>query len=93
MKKVLYIILLLAELVVGALLMSWAWVNIGWLPCVIIIAVWAALLAWQVVKLKKNSDAAKARKIKLNIALIMMIPSTSFIITVLWLFIVLASAF
>ena len=92
MKKVLYIILLLAELVVGALLMSWAWVNIGWLPCVIIIAVWAALLAWQVVKLKKNSDAAKARKIKLNIALIMMIPSTSFIITFLWLFIVLASA-
>ena len=92
MKKVLYMILLLAELVVGALLMSWAWVNIGWLPCVIIIAVWAALLAWQVVKLKKNSDAAKARKIKLNIALIMMIPSTSFIITFLWLFIVLASA-
>ena len=85
MKKVLYIILLLAELVVGFLLMSLAWANIGWLPCVITIAVWAALLVWQIVTLKKNSDAAKARKIKRNIALIMLIPSAMYIVMILWL--------
>ena len=69
--------------------MSLAWVNIGWLPCVITLAVWAALLAWQIVTLKKNSDAAKARKIKRNIALIMLIPSASYVVMILWLIIVL----
>ena len=93
MKKVLYILLLLAELVIGFLLLSAAWANIGWLPCVIAIAVWAALLAWQIVMLKKNSDAAKAWKIKRNIALIMLIPSAVYLVMILWLIIVLLSAF
>lgn len=93
MKKALYIILLLAELVVGFLLLSAAWASIGWIPCVIAIAVWAALLAWQIVMLKKNGDAAKARKIKQNIALIMLIPSAVYLVMILWLIIVLFSAF
>ena len=93
MKKALYIILLLAELVVGFLLMSLAWVNIGWIPCVITIAVWAALLVWQIVKLKKNTDAAKARKIKGNIALIMLIPSATYVVMIVWLIVVLFGAF
>ena len=91
MKNVLYIILLLAELVIGFLLMSLVWVNIGWLPCVIIIAVWAALLIWQVVALTKNDDAVKVRKIKRNIALIMLIPFAAFVGMVLWLIVVLSS--
>lgn len=86
-KKVLYVILLLAELVLGVLLMSLVWVNIGWLPCVIAIAVWGALLAWQLGALKKNSDAVKARKIKRNIALIMLIPSAVYVLMILWLII------
>ena len=85
MKKALYIILLLAELVIGFLLMSLVWVNIGWLPCVITIVVWAALLIWQVVALTKNDDAVKVRKIKRNIALIMLIPSAIYIVMILWL--------
>ena len=89
MKKALYILLLLAELVIGFLLLSAAWANIGWLPCVIAIAVWAALLVWQIVMLKKNSDAAKAWKIKRNIALIMLIPSLSYVCMILWLIIIL----
>ena len=93
MKKALYILLLLAELVIGFLLLSAAWANIGWLPCVIAIAVWAALLAWQIVMLKKNSDAAKAWKIKRNIALIMLIPSAVYLVMILWLIIILLSAF
>ena len=93
MKKVLYLILLLAELVVGICLMSSAWDSIGWLPCVITIAVWAALLIWQAAKLKKNSDAAKARRIRRNIALIMLIPAVLYVGMILWLMIVLLSAF
>ena len=89
MKKVLYIILLLAELAFGALLMSAAWNSIGWLPCVITIALWAALLIRQVVQLKKDTDAAKVRQIKGNIVLIMLIPSAIYIVTVLWLIITL----
>lgn len=77
-------ILLLAELVVGFLATSLACVNIGWLPCVITLAVWAALLAWQIVTLKKNSDAAKVRKIKHNIALIMLIPAALYVVMILW---------
>ena len=93
MKKALYILLLLAELVIGFLLLSAAWANIGWLPCVIAIAVWAALLVWQIVMLKKNSDAAKAWKIKRNIALIMLIPSATYLVMILCLIIILLSAF
>ena len=93
MKKVLYVILLLAELAVGALLLSAAWNGIGRIPCVIAIALWAALLVWQIVKLKKNTDAAKVRKIKGNIALIMLIPSATYVVMIVWLFIVLLSAF
>ena len=92
MKKVLYIILLIAELAVGALLLSAAWNSIGWIPCVIAIALWAVLLAWQIVRLKKNSDAARARKIKRNIALIMLIPTALYVVMVLWVIIVLLGA-
>jgi hypothetical protein len=67
--------------------MSLAWASIGWLPCVITIAVWAALLVWQIAALKKNSDAVKARKIKRNIALIMLIPSALYVVMILWLII------
>ena len=90
MKKALYLILLLAELFVGFLMVSLVWVNIGWLPCVITLALWAVLLVWQIVTLKKNSDAEKARKIKRNIALIMLIPSTLYIVMLLWLIIALS---
>ena len=92
MKKVLYIILLIAELAVGALLLSAAWNSIGWIPCVIAIALWAALLVWQLVKLKNNRDAVKARKIKGTIALIMLIPSATYVVMILWLIIVLFGA-
>ena len=92
MKKVFYIILLIAELVVGALLLSAAWNGFGWIPCVITIALWAVLLVWQIVALKKNTDEAKVHKIKRNIALIMLIPSATYVVMILWLIIVLFGA-
>ena len=90
MKKVLYLILLLVELFVDFLMVSLVWVNIGWLPCVITLALWAVLLVWQIVTLKKNSDAEKVRKIKRNIALIMLIPSTLYVVMLLWLIVALS---
>ena len=93
MKKALYIILLLAELFVGFLLMYTAWNSLGWIPCVINIAVWAGLLVWQIVALTKNSDAAKAWKIKRNIALIMLIPSAMYVVMVVYLIVILLGAF
>ena len=93
MKKALYIILLLAELFVGFLLMSAVWSNLGWIPCAITIAVWAGLLVWQIVALTKNSDAAKAWKIKRNIALIMLIPSAMYVVMVVYLIVILLGAF
>ena len=89
MKKALYIILLLAELVVGILLLCSAWMSIGWIPCVSAVAVCIALLVWQIVRLKKNSDPVNVHKIKRNIALIMLIPMALYIGMVLWLVIVL----
>jgi hypothetical protein len=73
--------------------MSAAWAGTGWLPCVIIIAVWAALLAWQIAEHKKTTDAVKTRKIKRNIALIMLIPASTYVVMVVWLIIVLFGAF
>ena len=93
MKKALYIILLLAELFVGFLLMYTAWNSLGWIPCVITIAVWAGLLAWQIVALTKNSDATKVWKIKRNIALIMLIPSAMYVVMVVYLIVILLGAF
>ena len=91
MKKVLYFVLLLAEAVAGFLLINLAWANSFEIPCIIAIAVWAALLVWQIVLLAKSSDSAAKSKIRRNIALVMLIPIVSFVAMLVWLIVGLAS--
>ena len=86
MKKILYFVLLFAELIAGYILMSLAWNNIGAVPCIITIAVTAALLIWQGVTVKKSKGKAKR-----NIALILLIPIVAAIGMAIWLIIGLAS--
>lgn len=74
MKKALYIILLLAEAAVDFLAISLVRTNFGWIPCVVTIAVWAALLVWQILMLTKATDAELKRKIYRRIALVMLVP-------------------
>ena len=91
MKKVAYVILLLVEAVLGFLALSLAWVNVEWIPCVVIIAVWAALLVWQLLTLKKATGAESTRKILRRIALVMLVPLLGGIILLVYMFVGLAS--
>ena len=91
MKKVAYVILLLVEAVLGFLALSLAWVNVEWIPCVVIIAVWAALLVWQLLTLKKATGTESTRKILRRIALVMLVPLLGGIILLVYMFVGLAS--
>ena len=84
MKKVLYFILLAAELALGAVCMNIIWNATLQLPCVIVAIVCAALLVWQVIKLVKATDDAAKRKAKRNIALVLLIPTIVFVVLVIW---------
>ena len=84
MKKVLYAILLLAEFFIGLLLMTLVWSVTLYIPCVIIGVVWAAMMIWQLILLKRTTDAAKKRRIKRNIVLVMLIPTGVFVCMLVW---------
>ena len=74
MKTTLYIILLVAEFVVGfGLLTLVSGGAMGWTYFLIITAVWAALMALLLVKLKKTTDSDLKRKAKRNVALGMLL--------------------
>ena len=91
MKKILYIILLLAELVIDALLMNLAWMNTMEIPCIITIVVWAALMVWQGIMLMKAQSSVSKGKLMRNIALVMLLPIISFIIMLVWFIVGLTS--
>lgn len=85
MKKALYIVLLIAEAVAGFLAINLAWVNLGWAPCAVTLAVWAALMTRQVLLLKRSAHGDKKKKIYRNIALVMLVPIAGFMIMLIWL--------
>ena len=91
MRKILYIILLLAELVIDALLMNLAWMNTMEIPCIITIVVWAALMVWQGIMLMKAQSSVSKGKLMRNIALVMLLPIISFIIMLVWFIVGLTS--
>jgi hypothetical protein len=91
MKKVFYIILLIAELFIDAILMNLAWNNTFELASVITSIVCAALVIWQIVMLVIKKDSATRKKIMRNIALVMLLPVVAFIIMFIFFFIGLAS--
>ena len=85
MKKALYFILLAAEAVVGLLSLSLMKNNLSWIPCLITAAVWAALLVWQIGRLKKAGDESQKRKARRNIALVMLTPTVATFLAAVWL--------
>ena len=76
-------ILLIVEFVVGLLMLSPAWTNMGWAPGVAVGAVWIGLTAWQIMQLKKADDEAVKSKIKRRIAPAMPVPLSVPVIMIL----------
>ena len=91
MKKILYLLLLIAEAVVGCLLMMLAWANTFEVACAVTCVVCVALLVWQFISLIKAKDAVARKKIKRNIALVMLLPIAAFFVMLIWLIVGLMS--
>ena len=83
-KRVLYILLLLAELVLDTLLMSVLWSITLVIPVLAIMAVSTGLLVWQIIALVRAADPNKKRKKKRNIVLILLLPIAIFLILLIW---------
>lgn len=83
MKKALYAILLLVEFLIGFFLLFSAATLIGGAFGVGVFVVWAALLVWQIVKLKKATEIKAKRKAKVLIALIMALPAVASLVAIL----------
>ena len=77
MKKALYIVLLAVELVVGFVFLTLVAGSgiVGWTYFAIVTAVWAIVEVLLFVKLKKAADDSSRRKIKVAIALAMLLPA------------------
>ena len=93
MKKVLYFILLIAELFVGSLFMISLWGSSLYIPIAIAVAALVGLSIWQIVRYVKTIDVAVRRKILFNLVLIMLIPSAVFWITYIVIAVALVIAF
>ena len=93
MKKILYFILLAAELFIGTLLMISLWSSNLPIVCGAVVVVMAALLLWQIIRLRKLSDPAAKQKILRNIALIMLLPMAAFAVVFVCVAVALIIAF
>ena len=85
MKKALYFILLAVEFLFGFFLLVWAASWVGWSFFAVITAVWAALMGWQLVKLKKAEENKAKRHAKILMILIMSLPAVAAIGGILWI--------
>ena len=81
MKKVLYFVLLIAELFIDLLFMISLWDSSLYIPIAVSVAAVLGLLIWQLVRYFKITDLAVKRKILCNIALIMLVPIAVFVVT------------
>ena len=75
MKKVLYILLLVLELAAGFILLTLVTSVAGWIYFGIVTAVWALLMVWLLIKLKRSARERSKHKIKVAIALVMLLPA------------------
>ena len=80
MKKALYMILLIAEFVVGFGLLALATTATGWAYFLIVAAVWVAVMVLLLAKLKKTPGVEGKRKPKVAIALCMLLPLVAAIV-------------
>ena len=92
MKKVLYGLLLLVEAVAALMILSLLWNNTFYLAVAAIVVIWAALIAWVLIKLKKADDEALKRKLYRRLALANGSPVIVFIILVIWFIIAMSMA-
>lgn len=90
MKKILYVILLIAELLFDFILMSLVWTNVSATVSIVTAVVCAALIIWQGIMLAMATDAVAKRKFMRNIALIMLIPVVVFIIMFVYMIVALS---
>ena len=84
MKKVLYGLLLLVEVIAALMIMSILWNSTFYLAVAAITVIWAALVTWVLIKLKKANDEAMKRKLYCRLALANGSPVIVFITLVIW---------
>ena len=89
MKKILYFVLLIAELFVDTVLMISLWDSSLYIPLAVSVAAVVGLLIWQLVRYVKATELEVKRKHLRNIALIMLVPIAVFFVT----YVVIAIAF
>ena len=92
MKKVLYGLLLLVEAIAALMIMSILWNSTFYLAVAAIAVIWAALVTWVLIKLKKADDEAMKRKLYRRLALANGSPVIVFIILVIWFIIAMSMA-
>lgn len=92
MKKVLYGLLLLVEAVAALMILSLLWNNTFYLAVAAIAVIWAALIAWVLIKLKKADDGVMKRKLYRRLVLANGSPVIVFIILVIWFIIAMSMA-
>ena len=92
MKKVLYGLLLLVEVIAALMIMSILWNSTFYLAVAAIAVIWAALVTWVLIKLKKADDEAMKRKLYRRLALANGSPVIVFIILVIWFIIAMSRA-
>ena len=93
MKKILYFILLAAELFVGSLLLSSLWMSNMIITCAVTVVATLGLLTWQVIRLVKATDPIIKRKSMRNVALALLIPFATFVAVYIYLAVGLIIAF
>jgi hypothetical protein len=81
MKKILYFVLLIAELFVDSVLMISLYDSSLYIPLAFSVAAVVGLLIWQLVRYVKVAELAVKRKLWRNIALILLIPIAVFFVT------------
>lgn len=84
MKKVLYGLLLLVEAVAALMILSLLWNNTFYLAVAAIAVIWAVLVTWVLIKLKKADDGVMKRKLYRRLVLANGSPVIVFIILVIW---------
>ena len=92
MKKVLYGLLLLVEAIAALMILSLLWNNTFYLAVAAIAVIWAVLVTWVLIKLKKADDGVMKRKLYRRLVLANGSPVIVFIILVIWFIIAMSMA-
>lgn len=93
-KKILYFILLAAELFVGTLLLMALWMNNNMvITCSVVIAAMVALWTLQIIRFARATDSTVKGKCLRNIALVALLPVAAFVAVYIYVVVGLIIAF